>query len=821
MPSTQYLNMMETKRLFVFPDFKPWGGFSPGGAAFTDFRVNKCTFNFGSTFDSVELVSSSKSFGDVIPYFTPIKIIYIDSQGTQLPVFRGFINSDNHKVASSGDIVTVTALDYKWLYSRRTVIRGRWYKNTQASAFAPFQKGSGLTLGDGKFNFEKFRADPQDYSGYLQNDECVFNRGGFPDCFVDDTLGAGNKYVFFADTVGYDEGLGLPQSNYQKKDVDGYYWSYATILRHIEEYWIKPYNALFAGLDLHDGDMSDIQDIDEEISRPIDFSIENQNPMGAIDIVVKSLPGNWIWYLDYRNNSNRVKIRIKQILQNPTTPPVSLRLGSDCEKLVNSNANVSKVSVTRNVNRSVKNIIAKGGKIKLVTTIKLVPMWEALDNGLNFESTEQMNDYVTFLRKFLKDGNNAPDKIFPDNLTSKEKLRFLTLFRKYAIPLEGDKFAASIVNPSGTEIPIELVGDIAGQYSGGITDLRQMFFKNVKIDREISAPQFNRYCDDVVVFMYDELFGDDIKLNADGVVNRSFRIERSDMVVSSQQIQNASSDSKWVIPKDGSDSYTLDEKNGIVVFDKPQFRRFVIARHNGDDNLLPTATFFYRDGSLDKFLSREVYMTATFTADYSAVISKKVTLPFDGPSVVDLYGGPPITEHITSNDQDIVIHKNAFYPLDQDNKDADDPSFINDTMDQKTMGSVIRAAESFDNYRTYLTRGALELMRAINSFLQGFSDFDERGTCEFPYLELSYQIGQRILSVDNSNYTDLRSHISQIVYSAVADSDHYVTTFQFTNQYARDKTNVSNVSNRNEKVDCTGQKRQIPDYVNLAENNLI
>ena len=293
--STQYLNMINQGNLFAFYDFKPWGGVvSNTSIPIPDARVVSVRLGAGTGFDTASIVLSVNNFGDTTSYFLPIKIAYIEPiGGTQTIIFRGFVTSDTQTLSSSTNGVSMQLVGYRWYLSRSTQMRGRWYRHLNASTSLtgstggsgpaagtgvstgnpPLQLGSAISTGSQKFIYEKFRGAITDASGYLQNEDMVFNRDGFPDCYIDNTVGSAFP-VFYIDNIGYPERGGLPLNFHERKMVDGYYWTYATILRHIEKYWMEPYNATFAGIDINSADLSNIAAIPEEESRPLNFSLQ-------------------------------------------------------------------------------------------------------------------------------------------------------------------------------------------------------------------------------------------------------------------------------------------------------------------------------------------------------------------------------------------------------------------------------------------------------------------------------------------------------------------------------------------------------------------
>jgi len=862
MPSTQYLNSLQVSNMLVMYDFKIWGGVSPPtSSTLPDSKVVKVTLNAGASFDSAQFTLPGASFGQSIPYYMPVKIVYVEPvSGTSIVVFKGFVNSTNQTIDNSKDVVTVSCLDYKWYYSKITKIRGRWYKTENAlaatpapitasftSTTGPFSLGSGLSVGDEKFNFEKFRGLINENTGYLQNEQCIFNNNSIPDCFVDNVIGTVNN-VFYLDNIGYDEESGLLEDFFVAKPVNGFHWTYATILKHIEQFWIQPYNSTFAGLRIHNGDLSLIADIDDNLNKPLGYSIENLSPIEAIDKVVRSLPGKWMWYLDYKSAVNRVRIRIKEI-QNTlfTTSTVALISGDNCEKISDSNANIINASVNRNIGRTIKNVIARGGKIKLITTIKLVPLWErfvaaggTLGERVDFEDDQDIADYLSYLNTVAAGSNSNNPLKFDDKLTESQILRYSKMFQHYGVPIDGATFANNIVDintgitgtltPFSSSFDLRLTGDIANNYSALTTDLKEMMFENARIDREIDSPQFDRYTDDPVIFIHDVLHDGQIRARTPGENLERVRRSLNNLKLLSDQSQKAA-DIRWIIPEDLDVAYRIDKKNGTVVFNTPQIQRSISKSRNQDQQFLDIAekiqSVLNSDGAFDSFLTRarelttrEVYMTATFTLDIAAIISKKVDSIGLLPAIIDSVDGPPFTEYINQADTDIIIHNAAFYPLSSQNKNQTEPVFLRETMDGKIMGKKIVPAQLFPEYKFYASTGAFELMTAIRSFLQGHSDLDEKVTATLPYLELGYNLGDKLFEIQNTNYTDLRSNLVGIVYQSVSTSDIYNTSYTFNNNYGSNKSEVA-VINKNQKLNADKNKRQPIVYVNQLQNRLV
>jgi hypothetical protein len=198
--STHFINAHQSQHVYVYPDINPWGGISLLNS--TDFvakaRVEDITINEGGSFDTATIIMSDSVFGDEFPYFQPVKLVVIDNINTGgvginnngngagvIVLFRGFITRQNAVLSPEKEEVRANLVDYKWLLSKNTIIHGQVYKcdavrdpatNTFIDASAsPVQKGSGLSAGSARYDFEKFRIELGENTGYLQEAECVFN----------------------------------------------------------------------------------------------------------------------------------------------------------------------------------------------------------------------------------------------------------------------------------------------------------------------------------------------------------------------------------------------------------------------------------------------------------------------------------------------------------------------------------------------------------------------------------------------------------------------------------------------------------------------
>jgi hypothetical protein len=782
MASAQYNKMLNDRILNVSSDTRPWGGISP--IFDLDARVESISRNMGAAFDTCTLTFPEEDFGDEQTYFLPMRVT---DNATSAVLYRGFITVNEGNINASTEQMKTVCLCYKWMLSKRTILRGKWYLNKGEISGPVGGMGSGTSAGDTKYTYERFRSDLQEGSGYLQNEQLVFNQGGAPDCFQDN-LTTGTTLAFYKDTVDIDETAGIPDSQFAAKSYPGYYWTWCTIIRYIHEYFIDPYNVILAPINLNNTDLTALKNIDEEIRRPMNYSIEGYNPAAAIDYVVSSIPGRWYWYLEY--TSTTTTIRIKE-LDDPPGNDVDLTLCNFGDKLVNSDANVTSINVKRDAAAAVANVVGLGGKVKLVCTIKLVPTWPRYNgNTTDFKDAADFTKWKQWAEReynLEKKNQNKEDL----KISQKDLMRYRQIYRQYGVPREGELFSSRIVSADpGTPPPdtIELDGEVGTHYTaftipggGGGATLRDYYFRNAAIEREIAPPEFERFADRVQVFMYDSLF--DILLVTDSSGNTLQKIPKGTTGVAADPAQNAAvkDRSSWIIPDKEKISYNFDQKNMEVVFDQPQPKQKNAFTLKNNEKLQKTL----KEQTFSQISSRDVYMTATFTTDIAATFGSVISGGF-----IETINGAPFSAYVQARNQDIVYHQNAWYPITAEEKDVDDPTNSTDTCDGHKVGDAIRQCDSFDNYRKYIGEGHYELARAILAWKEGYLNYREDVSAQLPYMEIDYSLGDGLTTIANSDYVGIASQLMSISWQRVGDSDSMTTQLVFNNYYSTNRTNI-------------------------------
>ena len=875
--STHFLNAHQSQHVYVYPDINPWGGISLLNS--TDFvakaRVEDVTINEGANFDTATIIMSDSVFGDEFPYFQPVKLVVIDNINTGgvginnsgngagvIVLFRGFITKQNATLSPEKEEVRINLVDYKWLLSKNTIIHGQVYKcdavrdpatNTFIDASAsPVQKGSGLTLGSGRYDFEKFRIELGENTGFLQESECVFNRGGLPDCYVDNNTGTVNA-VFYksnvnqppideVDPLGYNEKAGLISNHWKGRNYTAYYWTFATILSYIERYWIEPYNSTFANVRIAESDLAKIKSIDKLDRRPMDFSIEGSNPLTALDNVVKNLPGRWIWYLDYA--SNNVKIRIRE-LKPFGTQNISLRVCSGVSKLAQGDKNVTSASVNRDASKAVKNMVLKGGKIKINTTIKLIPLWERFEDGEDEDGNTRYKDFYDetdyrewrrFVRYQMGQSNDGLD-VSVTLFGAEDTERFSRIYRVYGVPEEGSLLGSSIQKDDADDqidfgspdfkgdTSIKLTGDIGKQYSSHTTNLREMFYSNVQLKREVAPPVYNRYSDNVIVFMYDPRQAGKLSDGNTGTVTETQignNIKRKPRTSGNETPDEVKQfrDDKWVIPEDNNISYSFDDKSGIVKFDIPQVQ---VRKSPSDDALSNVisnignyqASAPTTDAQIQA-RSRDIFMTATFTTDMGCVFDARTNF-----GLIDRFHGSTFSGYETQNNTDIIVHSNAWYPLTETNKDVAEPESSTDTLggddtegNSRELGTKIRKCDTFDDYTFYIGHSPQEAIRNLKAQAENLKFYDEDVSASLAYMETGYNIGDRVTKIEGTKYIDLESYLMSIGYRLEGDSDNYTTNYSMKNYTGRNRKSTGYNSPKDEANKQKESNRYICLYVN-------
>ena len=187
--------------------------------------------------------------------------------------------------------------------------------------------------------------------------------------------------------------------------------------------------------------------------------------------------------------------------------------------------------------------------------------------------------------------------------------------------------------------------------------------------------------------------------------------------------------------------------------------------------------------------------------------------------IIDFYGGAPFTVYINRTGLDVVVHSNAWYPIEDTAKEAEAVDYSDRTLNSHIVGkSVRRCDKGFANYKEYVGYGAQELYRTLMSYIEGYSRLKETVEGSLPYLENGYQLGDRLKKIHGTEYTDLNCMLTKIAWTVEADSDTFNTALSLTNYYAQDKENQNRMLPPDQREEKGQNVRERFDYTrNLDE----
>jgi len=362
----------------------------------------------------------------------------------------------------------------------------------------------------------------------------------------------------------------------------------------------------------------------------------------------------------------------------------------------------------------------------------------------------------------------------------------------------------------GTTYAID--GTAERHYFAYTTNLKDMFFEGARIERKIDSPAFGRYKEKAEVFLHDSYRGIFHK-ESDGTEVKFEQKTASGDELSDADKTEIENDMRWLIPERDSIRYKYDEKTGVFIFDFPQFKlggnKELTSNNEAAFSWIPMLT--YADGNW-KMVSRDVYVTATFTTDVSSILGKVIE-----NDELQFYRGPHNPIYIDRSDIEIIIHQDAWYPLSDANKIEAAISYSTETLDGHIIGRSIRECTSFDNYKKYANNTAEELNRLIDEFIKGYDVIQEAVDATLPMLELGSKLLDRIHRIHGTDYDDLKSYLMKINWSMESDSDYYTTKYQFANTINKDSNETPHIFNKRERYQGHLSRRRSYKLVNEEE----
>jgi hypothetical protein len=767
MATTIFNNMNSEKKVFILPDVIPWGYTvnTQTDNPIYKARLKNMSVSVGQNIGVAE-IEFDKNFGYNIQQNTPIKIC-IGNISTV--IFRGFVNDVNSSLSSDSDTITAQVMDYKWFFARTTKVSGRWYCN--ASNDQPVTLSNPSSSGMDKVRQVAFKGNlnSNTSSGYLPNLECVFNENNLPNCYKDKPVG--NTAIFMEKKINITDGKQvISGTDYKPK-----YWTYEGAIEHIVHYWLKPY---IAGSEIvisskFASDIALLKTTDDK--KPLNLSIEGQNPLEALDTVIGSIPGKWVWWLSYVGTVITINIENVGEISNKTAKSFYLNDGSKLGELTESK--LSTIDVKRDMSNYAKSIVIRGGKLRLCTTVKLAPTW---GDGEPIKTAEEIKKWY--------DIHTNKTKLSETPLPDDERLE--NAYRKYCIPVEGKKLLEAI-EAVHQENSTELQDKFNIMYSILTTKVKKMLAENTYIKRTFDAPIRAEF-DNIVVFGYDDL----------QTINTSTNEGKGKKDII-PNLDYGGLDANNVIIFD-EEEYTFDSDTGVIEFKNPQhkqpnltgFNEYKVKIKVKDEKKTPSKDFYTPDGIASigktgtllegkKLTSRDLYATITLEMDLPAMIGDEL-------SVTDTYlsNSSSFVKYIDLGNVDLTMHCNAWYPV-LDVKKVKKPSDgLSLTKDLKLKTSrIITRCDNFKDYKLYPFDNDKVLLRRLKNFIDAIEMYEETITVDLGWMDFSYNIGEiitavegsEIANVNNSGYYGLLDYISEVKLSLNGETKGYSVTVVATN----------------------------------------
>ncbi len=779
--SNIYTGMLKNRKLLLMPDVAPWASINTDPHLdILDGIVKSVSTHCGANIGSAEIQLPKKVFGDLVEGHLPIKIAVDTADNV---IFRGFIVEDTGTLSESDDSVNVKALDYKWYFSKITRIRGKYFTTLDS---VPNIYSSPNGIGSEKLKHEMFKgtliADGGS-SGYLQDSACIFNEGGKPNCATGGKSGV--KCVFKERKVWVKDGVQYV-SKMSAKDGEGvvtqsnfgaYYWTYKSILAHIAHWWLGIYSCGTTAIRIKDAVYAKLDKLKSDQLVPYDLSIEDNNPLEALDKVVKAIPGRWVWWLEY--NTGTVWIDLKNIDDTAEVGKV-LTVGEG-KKMATNPVTLSGITVTRNTEESVRYVILKGGSIKLTTTVELYPLSAMHDVGGITCPFLNINDFNAWRTYALGKSNTENKKKNKDKKNL--RLDYEQPYRYYCVPVEGAllKQALSAVSSLGTENFTDV--RYKRYYDSIESDFKKMFVNGLWIDRKLDRP-----CN--VEFSKPIIFSYDIYHNMD-------------KTLPSGQGVLPVGNNNLIFYEDSE--FSFDGETGLVIFDKTQHCRF----RTGNTKVETDATV----GIIDSLEVTDKQADDMFEGDHPllsrrifATLSIKLDLPFVyGDTTTEgivRTSGSNFSRYIDLESQELEIHSaNTYYPYQANStttlkntgsltlaREGNTPDKFECLVYAETNAGGIYPAIYMSDYEKFPHGKDKVMIQKMDSYLSSLNWCKENISAELGILNTTYKIGDIITSIvnsetenANSGYFNLRDYVSTMTITLAGETRGYSTALSITN----------------------------------------
>lgn len=727
----------------------PWVGTYTG---FTDIEngvVTNLTLTAGADIGGCDVMFLRKKFGDHFQGHIPVSVS-IGAGVTKKILLRGFLITESASISSDGQTMTCKVADYKWFLSKCTKIRGRYWAT---GSVLPNMFGSPSSAGVAKLQHEVFQgklslgdADTVFNNGYLQSEACVFNEDGQPDCSSDNNYAKDS--VFKKRAMVIENGA---QKIY-KANYGASYWTHKSILAYILEYFTKPYMS--DKIDVTSNSRSQLDRLGTTDRVPFNLSIEGMSPLEAIDAVVKTLPGRWIWWLSYTDSDVLINIKdldnasstaaAKQIFLAPDNMKGTKQLeNSKLATLPTMYPFAESIVASRDYSETVKTIILKGGGIKLTTTLELQQV-----QPLTKYTIDNQDIYVPFAT--ADDFSKWKLYVMAKKNDVKFNKDYESPYRYYCVPVEGSLLRASLGCINYVDAPQVTNTNLRALYGAVQLEYKKMLAKSLKIDRKFDKPCHPEF-DKPIVFAYDEY----LKYDA----GNKYLVDADRSIVIYD-----------------SDDYNFDATSGLVVFDKPQHMRpYHLSsgeKDKKDDDLRLPEAINSVESSSEKTVetggiagklilkSRRIFCTLSLTLDLPSMAADDIP-----GTVVPVQSELPQYDELSDND--LIVHVNAFYPSlpghvvkFKENKPA---AFTMTTAGGGTISvsefvakNILYPCDALADYKMYPQDGENVILSKLNTLLKSKQWYKESIDVSLGCFDTTYNVGDMITAIANSVTKDDR-----------------------------------------------------------------
>lgn len=633
-------------------------------------KVREVQRGIDEQIDRATIEFTAQAFGGLINFTTPIAIAIDNASNI---IFRGFLVGDTGILNRTEDVVTAQALGFRWILNKVSKLRGKIFtvdNNINPPINSSFETTSRL--------FEKFRLPlPTDTNavGFLGGERCIFNEGGIGNAAQN---GKNNK-----DAVAFKKDPSRSYTeNADSPNNINHSWSFSSILRYIERYYILPFvKDYFIGTKLRVSEKSykRIDEWGETIGEanivPLNFDIDGLGPMEAIERMVRLIPGPWYWKINHFKNISEVEL-INDLARDDQ--PKALFIGTGGKILGTDNrTNVAGLTASRSIQQGTSHAIGLGGLIKIETTLEYIPVWprylrdkseltkkekdipiddpapewdgKPISGDKYLSNFKDRRDYEKW--KHFKNGLKPEqyENTTGKEITAADLRRYEQIFRRFALPGDSKEL---IRNFEGITLPSE----VSGQYGGYTGDISGFIFQNIDSVRTIEPPltkyqiaktkfksgiEQNLAPSKPFVFLFDS--GRALEPRA-AIAIASLSQKEQDKI---------KAEAKFIIPESDKEvfkgNYSFDNNFRIIKFSKPQYTTALEDLVNNKDLAIAFRGFAGAN-------PKNVFVTCRIGMDVPAIADKLDLLR------VATYGEGRFVSYKFDRKAELTIRASAIFP---------------------------------------------------------------------------------------------------------------------------------------------------------------